>query len=123
METLRLFTIEADRAVTPRGSRHAASGEEPDDAAWHETEYFLADHLEREGDLAHIQAALALCDVAGGRSRATLEELAVNSDRFPRSAHAVRRVIELLGFPTAKRPEGFWPRFLLEQFEESAPGP
>jgi hypothetical protein len=122
METLRLFTIESDMAVMPRGVRRAASEGEPDDAAWHETEYFLADHLEREGDLAHIQAALALCDAAGCRSRATLEELVVNGDRFPRSAHAVRRVIELLGVPTAERPEGFWPRFLLEQFEGSVPG-
>jgi hypothetical protein len=120
MELLRLFTVEPETAVTPAGGHRTASAGELDEATWHETEFFLADRLEREGDLAHIQAALTLCDAAGGRSRATLEELVLNRGRFPRSLHAVKRVRELLELPTAERPEGFWPRFLLEQFEEQA---
>jgi hypothetical protein len=118
MEVLRLFTVESETAVTRIGGHRPTFVSEPDETAWHETEFFLADRLERDGDLAHIQAALALCDAAGGRSRATLEEVVLNRDRFPRSLHAIKRVRELLELPTAERPEGFWPRFLLEQFDE-----
>jgi hypothetical protein len=78
---------------------------------------FLADHLERDGELAQIQVALALCDAAGGRGQVRLDDLILDPYRFPRSAHAVARVIELLELPPPERPEGFWPRFLLEQLE------
>jgi hypothetical protein len=117
MEVLRLFTVEPKTAATSATGNGSASAREPDDAVWHEAELFLADRLERDGDLAQIQAALALCDAAGGRGRATLEELVLDRYRFPRLAHAIARVIELLDLPAAERPEGFWPRFLLDQVE------
>ena len=118
MEVLQLFTVEPRRPESSATRARATPLREPYEAAWHETEVFLADHLEREGDLAQIQVALALCDSAGDRGRATLEGLVLNRYRFPRSAHAVMRVIELLELPSADHPEGFWPRFLLAQFDE-----
>lgn len=118
MDLLQLFTMEARPGATSATRDRPAPTQEHDDAVWHETELFLADHLERDGDLATIQVALALCDAAGDRRRTTLDELALDRSRFPRSAYAVVRVIELLGLPPANRPEGFWPRFLLAQFDE-----
>jgi hypothetical protein len=119
MDVLPLFAVEPATAVTSAASGSSSSVREPAEASWHEAELFLADHLERDGALAQIQVALALCDAAGGRRRARLDELTLDPDRFPRSAHAIARVIELLELPTAERPEGFWPRFLLDQLKGS----
>lgn len=118
MEVLQLFSVEPRHPEPSAAGARTPHVQEPDDAVWHETEVFLAEHLERQGDLAQIQVALALCDNAGDRDRATLEELALDRCRFPRSAQAVLHVIELMELPLADRPEGFWPRFLLAQFDE-----
>jgi hypothetical protein len=56
MEVLQLFSVEPKRPGTLAARTRAAPANEPDDAAWHETELFLADHLERDGDLAQIVA-------------------------------------------------------------------
>jgi hypothetical protein len=118
MEALQLFTIETRRPAIATTRTQVIAGHERDDAVWHETELFLADHLERYPDLAQIQAALALCDAAGDRDRSTLAQLVLDRRRFPRSVHAIARVTELLELPRDERPEGFWPRFLLEQLED-----
>ena len=117
MDVLTLFAVEPPTAVSSAASGSTSPVREPDEASRHAAELFLADRLERDGALAQIQVALALCDAAGGRGRARLDELILDPDRFPRSANAIARVIELLELPTAERPEGFWPRFLLDQFK------
>jgi hypothetical protein len=118
MEVLQLFSVEPRHPEPSAARARTPNVHQPDDAVWHETEAFLAEHLERQGDLAQIQVALALCDSAGDRDRATLEELALDRYRFPRSTQAVVRVIELTALPLVDRPEGFWPRFLLAPFDE-----
>lgn len=118
METLQLFRLDPAAAKESTRDRRSANGLAPSDATWHEVELFLADRLERDGDLAVVQVALTLCDVAGERDLGTLEELTPDLSRFPRSAHAITRVIALLQLPVAERPEGFWPRFLLDQFRD-----
>jgi hypothetical protein len=116
MEPLTLFNAERT-TVARSGSPRTPTPGELDEAVCHDTELFLADHLEREGGLAQIQVALALCDAAGSRDRTTLEDLTIDRYRFPRSAHAIERVAELLSLAPAERPEGFWPRFLLDQLQ------
>lgn len=119
MEALQLFRLDPAAAERSVGRRRLADASGLNEAAWHEMELFLADHLEREGDLAMIQVALTLCDLAGKRDIVTLEELNADVGLFPRSAHAIARVMNLLELPAAERPEGFWPRFLLEQFQDA----
>jgi hypothetical protein len=121
MEALQLFTVDTGPTAISAISARVIPETESYEAAWHEVELFLADHLERDGDLAQIQAALALCDAAGDRDRSTLAELILDRGRFPRSVHAIARVTALLELPHGERPEGFWPRFLLKQLEDRRP--
>ena len=116
MEALRLFDLRPQHGVVTMARELSASPRESGDTAWHEVELFLADRLERDGDLAQIQAALALCEAAGG-GRDVLEALVLDPYRFPRAAHAIERVRQLLELAPAERPDGFWPRFLLDQFD------
>jgi hypothetical protein len=120
MEMLTLFTLGPKSAPAKTFAEHSPLPRELDEEACHETELFLADHLEREGELAQVQVALALCDAAGGRGSVMLEELVVDDYRFPRSAQAVACVAKMLELPPLERPGGFWPRFLLEQFVGSS---
>lgn len=116
MDALRLFAPEEPMRSRVRRRPLVA---DPDERAVHRVELFLADHLEPEGDLALIQATLGLCE-ATGEDIAALDALVIDHTRFPRSRAAVERTRELLAMPVEKRPEGFWPRFLLEQLESSA---
>lgn len=102
--------------------RRPRSIQQLDEATLHESEAFLADQLEREGDLAVVQVALTLWDASGscdGDTFFTVALDAIDPSRFPRSLVAVERVRELLDGPVAARPEGFWPNFLLEQLASS----
>jgi hypothetical protein len=119
VEALRLFNNQSESAAPPAAGNRPMPAHEPDETALHEAEMFLADRVERDGDLARIQVALALSDTAAGASRENLEGLVLDRGRFPRTVHAIERVLDLLKLPAADRPEGFWPRFLLEQLEET----
>jgi len=84
----------------------------------HHSERFLAAQLEREGELAALQVALWLHE-ASERLPGGLSELSVDERRFPRTAWALRHARVLAERPVSERPEGFWPRFLLEQLEHA----
>ena len=115
MTPLRLFEVppveagDAGTAVTEPTMDASA----PSQDRFHASERYLAEHIERHGDLAAIQAVLWLCDRPGRHPADELEILEVDGRSFPRTEAAVARVQQVLEAPRDRRPEGFWPRFLL----------
>lgn len=113
MSGLRLFDIPAE--VSPTESSEAARGQlaEPAEAALHTSERYLAQHIERYGDLAVLQAVLSL--LGATKNRQTVDDLIIDRTGFPRCAGAVDRARALLRMHPSDTPDGFWPSFLLRQ--------
>jgi len=117
MSSLRLFDLapaeerSEDRVARLRAVPEVDLG--PSEDSLHASELYLAEHIERHGDLARIQAVLFLCDGPASPARA-FDELEVDERRFPRSAEAISRVRSAMDKPAEEQPGGFWPRFLLE---------
>jgi hypothetical protein len=113
--SLRLFEIASEMRPQPQPPpRRSATIQIPADDVLHASERYLAEHVERYGDLAAIQAVLCL-GIAPSPQAGDPEEAVIDSERFPRCIQAVARVRELLAAEAGELPEGFWPRFLLQQ--------
>jgi hypothetical protein len=115
VSSLRLFEIDAPAAIPPPEQSQPQQSETREQAM-HASERYLAEHIERYGDLAIIQAVLCFgAEIRGGN----LDELDVDRAKYPRCAAAVDRVVELLAADVDDLPDGFWPRFLLKQLQST----
>jgi hypothetical protein len=118
VQSSRLFDLDpalASASPRTRSVREAAPVSGAVDAL-DAAERFLAEHVERHGDIAVLQAVLYLADRAGLAPSAAIEELEIDRRRFPRSAHSLDRVRHLVELGPDEWPSGFWPRFLAENF-------
>lgn len=111
--SLRLFEIVPDDLPKPP-RRRPLGAPSPAEDVLHASERYLAEHIERYDDLAAIQAVLSL-GITPRTHVGEPDETMIDRERFPRCVQAVARVRQLLEADSSQLPEGFWPRFLLQQ--------
>jgi hypothetical protein len=114
MEPLRLFSLDEtnDGGPAPRVIRNTDGPAAEDFDA---TERYLAEHQERLGAIASIQAAIFLSEASGGIDADTVLVLAADRSRFPRTAAALADTQRWLEGSPGSWPDGFWPQFLLRE--------